>query len=53
MGDAVQRAKHVYTEARRVHAFRAATLQSDRYMSIMMYSNHSNSYEMYKLFTTT
>lgn len=31
IGDAVQRAKHVYTEARRVHSFRAATLQSDRY----------------------
>lgn len=27
----LQRAKHVYTEAKRVHDFRAVTVQSERY----------------------
>ena len=43
----VQRAKHVYTEARRVHAFRAATLQSDRYILIILNVNHISLYKMY------
>lgn len=33
--DVMQRAKHVYTEAARVHDFRGATLHSDRCFDIL------------------